>query len=423
MLFPTIFNQSIKYLLLRGLGLAFSLLIGVFQPAISKASEAGGAPVLAIDWQAELDDESVSIAILLDQAVSFEVLYLTNPNRMIIELPVTSFGFDPAQVQPIGPIDNIRYGAFDEETARIVFSLAGPAMLAALPEETKSVFQNTDKGAILSLTLAPVSQAIFSQEAQRQLAQRAEPIFAPKTDRIGEAEAKSNTVFSVVIDPGHGGVDGGAEGLGGTKEKNVTLAFALALQEALKDQPNFRVTLTRNADQFVRLKERVRIARQSNADLFLSLHADSIQYRSIFGATVYTLSQKASDRISANIAQQANNADLFAGVVIEEADEDVTDILMDLLREETDVFSERFANSLVAQLQGQKIRMIKNPHRRAGFQVLSAPDVPSILLELGYLSNKDDESRLKDPKWRARVATIIAEAVSQFGAQVLASRL
>lgn len=423
MLILALFIRSLKHIVFTVFYLSIALILTALPPIGGNASAAGNAPVLAIDWQAELSGESVSMDILLDRAVPFEVLYLTNPNRMIIELPETSFGFDRAQVQPLGPIENIRYGAFDNETARIVFSLTGPAMLANVPSDTMQAFTISDNGATLSLMLVPTEQASFSQEAQRQLAQRAEPVFAPKTDRIGEAEATNSTIFSVVIDPGHGGVDGGAEGAGGTKEKNVTLAFSLALQEALQDQPNVRVTLTRTRDQFVRLKERVRIARQSNADLFLSIHADSIQYRSIFGATVYTLSEKASDRISANIAQQANNADLFAGVVIEDDDNDVADILMDLLREETDVFSERFANSLVTQLQGQKVRMIKNPHRRAGFQVLSAPDVPSILLELGYLSNKDDENRLKDAQWRGHVAKIIADAVTQFGEQVLASRL
>lgn len=379
--------------------------------------------LLAIDWNVETNEEATNLKIVFDRPAPLKVLYLASPNRVILELPQTSFGFERNQIQPIGPFENIRYGIFDEDTARIVISLNTPMMAKGLSDNLDEAFTVSDKGAELNLKFTKVDEAVFASTAAEQLLTSSKPVFAPKVDRIGEDKGGPKKIFSVVIDPGHGGIDGGAEGRGGTLEKDVTLAFALALKDALKDIPNFRVTLTRDGDQFLRLKERVRIGRQSDADIFLSIHADSIQYRSVFGATVYTLSEKASDQISAGLARRENDVDLFAGLTLDDETGDVTDILVDLMREETEVFSIRFAKSLIQKLDAENVKLIKNPHRRAGFAVLRAPDVPSILIELGYLSNRDDENRLINPKWRNDLAAIMAESIKGFGGQVLKARL
>ena len=171
--------------------------------------------------------------------------------------------------------------------------------------------------------------------------------------------------------------------------------------------------MTREGDEFLRLDDRVRIARQHDADLFLSIHADTIRLKGIRGATVYTVSDKASDADAKALADRENLSDQLAGIVIEEEDHEVSDILVDLIRRETHNFSMRFARSLLDELS-TTVRLINNPHRFAGFRVLKAPDVPSVLVELGYLSNPKDEEELRSAEWRAKVAASMAQAITAF---------
>ena len=174
--------------------------------------------------------------------------------------------------------------------------------------------------------------------------------------------------------------------------------------------------LTRERDDFLRLDERVRFAREHAADLFISIHADTIRLKGIRGATVYTVSDRASDAEAAALAQRENLADQLAGIEIEEENHEVADILVDLVRRETHSFSIRFARSLVGELS-TSVELIKNPHRSAGFKVLRAPDVPSVLVELGYLSNAKDEAQLIDPDWRDKAAERISAAIALFAAE------
>ena len=216
--------------------------------------------------------------------------------------------------------------------------------------------------------------------------------------------------YTVVLDPGHGGRDGGAIGRMGTVEKTITLAFARSLAEHLRDA-GVTVHLTRDGDVSLRLSDRVALARSHEADLFVSLHADSIRYRKLRGASVYTLSNEATDSIAASLAEGEARSDVLAGFKGEMSpDEGVADILIDLMRRETELFSNAFAEAAVRSL-GRTTRTIRNPHRSANFRVLRAPDVPSVLVELGYLSNRQDEAQLADPKWRDHVARALADAI------------
>ncbi|RUZ37655.1 N-acetylmuramoyl-L-alanine amidase, partial [Mesorhizobium sp. M7A.F.Ca.CA.001.15.1.1] len=215
------------------------------------------------------------------------------------------------------------------------------------------------------------------------------------------------------IDPGHGGIDGGAEGLNGTIEKNVTLAFATELRDKLAAVGNYDVFMTRDTDEFLRLDDRVRIARQHEADLLISIHADTISVKGIRGATVYTVSDKASDPEAQALADRENLSDQFAGMEIKNDNKEVTDILIDLIRRETHNFSMSFAHTLVGQLS-TSVGLINNPQRSAGFKVLKAPDVPSVLVELGYLSNAKDEAQLLNADWRGKAAQSITNAVALF---------
>ena len=216
--------------------------------------------------------------------------------------------------------------------------------------------------------------------------------------------------YTVVLDPGHGGRDGGAVGRMGTREKTVTLAFARALGAELR-RAGVTVHLTRTDDSSLRLSERVAFARAHAAQLLVSLHADSIRHRKLRGASVYTLSEKATDQLAASLAEGEARSDVLAGFEGAMSDDQgVADILLDLMRRETETFADRFAELAVSELKGST-RTIRNPHRSANFRVLRAPDVPSVLIELGYLSNRADEAQLIDPQWIARVAGALADAI------------
>ena len=228
------------------------------------------------------------------------------------------------------------------------------------------------------------------------------------------AAVPQGRVLKVVLDAGHGGVDKGAVSKSGTLEKEINLAMALALRDALQARGDVEVTLTRDDDTFIPLEERAAIGRRERADLFISIHADSIRYADLRGATVYTLSETASDELSREIAASENAADRFAGEEWQRDEPTVFDILLDLTRRETVSFSEHFASSLVRDLRREDIRLINRPKRSAGFKVLTAPDVPSVLVELGFLSNREDEKLLTDAAWRKDTAAAIARAVMDF---------
>ena len=217
----------------------------------------------------------------------------------------------------------------------------------------------------------------------------------------------------IIIDPGHGGVDPGAIGLSGIYEKHITLAAARELKAYLEQTGRFTVYLTRDRDIFIRLRGRIEQARAKNADMFISLHADTIRSKSVRGLSVYTLSENASDKEAAALAERENKADLIAGIDLTHESAEVTNILIDLAQRETMNQSARLAAVLVDEL-GERVKVLRNPHRFAGFAVLKAPDIPSVLIELGFLSNKDDERALRSKQHRKRVAQSIVAAVDRY---------
>jgi N-acetylmuramoyl-L-alanine amidase len=228
-------------------------------------------------------------------------------------------------------------------------------------------------------------------------------------------------VFVIAVYPGHGGIDTGAIGVDTkTEEKQVTLAFAKALADRLNKEPGIKAFLTRDDDEFLSLSQRVLIARQNHAGLFISLHADTLKQKDIRGATVYTISDKASDKLAADLAERENLSDQIAGKETTAEPPEVADILLDLTRRETQAFSISLAESVLASFKDQ-VGTINNPHRHAGFRVLQAPDVPSILLELGFLSNVEDEKRLLDDAWRLKMADLLADAVKRYRTGLMAN--
>ena len=225
----------------------------------------------------------------------------------------------------------------------------------------------------------------------------------------------------VVIDPGHGGIDNGSQA-GGESEKNLVLGFALALRDRIEKAGKYRVVMTRTDDTFIPLGDRTKIARTQSAALFVSIHADALPRRegSAQGATVYTLSEKASDAEAERLAESENKADAIGGVNLTEEPTDVADILIDLAQRETRTFSNHFARLLVGELK-TTARMHKYPLKSAGFKVLKAPDVPSVLLELGYVSDKSDLEQLVSEAWRAKTVGSVNQALDAFFAKRMVS--
>jgi N-acetylmuramoyl-L-alanine amidase len=344
----------------------------------------------------------------LDGDAPLHWFLLRAPHRLVVDLPRTSFAVTPDDLKPRGLVTNVRYGKISDDHSRMIFAVNGPFTVDGI-----SVVKNeSSPGYRLVADIVAAPEAAFEAALAKQAAG------APRTaaadddpvDVKPEAPGKS---FTIVIDPGHGGIDGGAEGVSGTVEKNITLAFGLELRDALEKVGKYKVFMTRDDDRFLPLDERVRIARQDGADLFISIHADTISIKGIRGATVYTVSDKASDAAAAAVATRENLSDDLAGVEITEANHQVADILVDLIRRETHSFSIRFARTLVGQLSSS-IELINNPHRYAGFRVLKAPDVPSVLVELGYLSNPKDETELRDAKWRSKAIDSMVRAIELF---------
>jgi N-acetylmuramoyl-L-alanine amidase len=222
----------------------------------------------------------------------------------------------------------------------------------------------------------------------------------------------------VVIDAGHGGIDPGTHGATGLKEKDVVLAVAKAVRDALEATGRYTVRLTRDRDVFLPLRERVEIARAARSDLFVSLHADSNDHPDVRGASVYTLSEAASDREAAKLAEKENMSDVIAGVDLKEEDAPVASILIDLAQRDTMNRSVRFAETVLTSLPGATAVRPTSPHRSAGFAVLKAPDVPAALIELGYLTNREDEREMARESWRNQVAIAISRAIDRhFAAQ------
>ena len=386
-------------------------LLGMLAVLLVWSAGAGAQEMLrASGYKMAGDAARMRVVVNFDRDPEFRWFVMRGPHRLVVDLPEAGFAFGADALSPRGMVTAVDYGNLDRSRSRIVLSFDGPFAVERL-----DLVENQDDGGFrLVADIAATSEAAFERAMAEQVEVTASTRTTSKSDRLGKMALPGDRRFRVVVDAGHGGADTGAEGVSGLSEKTLTLAFALELKQKLDAIGLYDVFLTRDRDLFLRLDERVRIARHHEADLFISIHADAIRLKSVRGATVYTVSDKASDAEAAAKAIRENLADEIAGIEIEEDHQEVADILADLIRRETQSFSIRFARTLVGELSGA-IRMIPtNPHRFAGFRVLRAPDVPSVLLELGYLSNEQDEAHLRDPAWRARAAEGIAAAIAVF---------
>lgn len=399
-------------------GLAGALIAAALCLHMGPASAADGAkpePLLAYGARIIGDDARTRIVVDFDREPAFSVHYIANPERIVIDLPATAFGFDAKQLEARGLFKDIRYGTMGEGSARIVLTAARPAKLAI----AKVQKDEDGKGHRLVLDAEMTTGEDFAQLVKSQSWNN--PADQQVTSAIPAAEVAKPGDFVIAVDAGHGGIDAGAIGVDTkTEEKQVTLAFAKALADRLNREPGIKAFLTRDSDEFLSLAQRVQIARQNHAGLFISLHADTLKQKDIRGATVYTISDKASDKLAADLAERENLSDQIAGKEKAVEPTQVADILLDLTRRETQAFSISLAESVLSSFKDQ-IGTINNPHRHAGFQVLQAPDVPSILVELGFLSNVEDEKLLLDDQWRLKMADLLTDAVKRYHSALAAN--
>jgi len=377
------------------------------------AARAGPAAAnLVAEMRVIGDAERTRFVMDLDRSPEFRVLRLANPYRLVIDLPDVEFDGPAKPGEGRGLISDYRYGLIAPGKARVVLDLSGPVDIV-----NSFVLDPVDpEPARLVVDVVPTTADAFAEAAA---------LDRPAHDRAtGEAgpfvSAPGSGKPVVVIDPGHGGIDSGAVGKDGLLEKEVTLTFALELARQLKLGARLEPVLTREGDDFLSLSDRVELASRHRAALFVSVHADSVREDYVRGATVYTLSDDASDALAAALAARENRSDILAGLALEDQPDEVADILFDLARRETKNLAVRFAKSLVEEMKGE-IPLNANPWRRASFKVLKAADVPSVLLELGYLSNPDDEKLFTGPTWPADAAETVARAIEDFFGENLAA--
>lgn len=385
--------------------LALACLAAPFSAAAQTAqllAEAASATVVAVDPRLEATETTARFTATLSSRVVVSFESLSQPRRIIAELPEVNFQASSGPARQIGLVRGFRAGLVAPGRSRIVFDLSGPARMA-------SVRQTMRNDGVVDLVIEFETQGAAQFEAQvaEGAASRAAAALAPL---VIAPRPESDRLPLVVIDPGHGGIDPGAVS-GSVMEKSLVLAVALKLKERIEARGVARVMMTRADDRFLSLSERVRIAREARADLFVSLHADSLSAaQDVRGATVYTGSERATDAESARLAQKENAADAIGGAETGERGEEVNDILMDLARRETRAQSGAVAARLVTEMSGA-VRMHRVPQRAAGFRVLTAPDVPSVLIELGFLSSRNDMALLTSDAWQQQAAEAITRAV------------
>ena len=363
------------------------------------------------------DNAATVFTMTLSQGLTAEVFTLAEPYRVVIDMPEVAFNMpDGTGRTGRGLVRAFRYGLFSEDKGRVVLDTTGPVRIDS------ARMMATDAGMNFEVRLVPISIAEFGAGTGADRApEKPKPKVKPKT-ALPNADSKSVVSSSkpvVVIDPGHGGIDPGAVGASNLLEKDVVLGVGFALRDALKRTGKYEVRMTRARDVFLSLARRVELSRDYDADLFVSLHADSVSdvavASNIRGASVYTLSHRASDAQAKLMAEKENASDLLAGISSEEDQgaSDVRSILIDLMQRETANFSTEFSNVLVRQLR-RDVSLSRAPKRAAAFKVLKQTHAPSVLIELGYMSHAEDERLMRTKSWRRKMASSISKAIQSY---------
>ena len=390
------------------------------EPAPSR--NAPQEPTLVLSgWSVGGDEARTVVTVDLSHPAGVRVFGLAEPTRVVVDLPAARFdGGHEAGRSARGLVSGWRFGASAAGRSRLVIETRGPVKVAradfdgAAPSGTTRLLLELAPGAVDDMRgAAPIDlpRAVSDTSSGGAAAKSDRQAPAPKA-AVAESSLRRPVV---VIDPGHGGGDAGTVSPAtGMPEKTVVLEMSKVLARRLRETGRYEVVVTRTEDVFLGLGERVRIARARHADLLLSIHADAEYDHSVRGATIYTLAEKASDEQAAALAAKENQSDALAGHVVEEAESEVADILADLTLRETRRLSLGLARDLLDEYRRHG-RLVKNaPHRQAGLKVLRAHDIPSALIELGFLSNKEDEALLTSADWREKTAGSIIAAVDRW---------
>ncbi len=366
---------------------------------------------VATDARIGGDENQTRFIIDLNQKIELHAFTLADPYRVVVDLPQVTFQLPPKVGEKgRGLVKAFRFGLVMAGGSRIVIDLAKPARL----DKAFVLEPGQGQPGRLVLDLVATDRESFMRDLKKE--NRAARPASPAAGTISPSpQASADPRPIVVVDPGHGGIDSGAETAAGDTEKSIVLDFGLLLRDQLEKTGKYRVVMTRTDDTFIPLDDRVRIARERGGALFVSIHCDSIRRAEgdAQGATVYTLSERASDSEAARLADAENKADVIAGLDLRAEPNDVANILIDLAQRETKSLSTRFARNLVGELKSA-IRLHREPVKSAGFKVLKSPDVPSVLLELGYISNKDDLKLLKSEAWRAKTVDSVVKSIDGF---------
>jgi N-acetylmuramoyl-L-alanine amidase len=391
--------------------------LSVVLPAYSQESAPTAAVAVALpnvmDVRVSATPERARLVIDLAGRTEFALVSLDDPDRLAIDVRAATFSVPEPSGTPAGEgmVSEYLVEQAAGDRVRTTLTLSAPAQV----QQAYILDPFEGQPARLVVDIIPATPDEFSANVERDRAASGS-IATPEpttSTPAGGSELPIATRPLVVLDPGHGGIDSGAETADGVKEKTIVLNFARRLQELLVASGRFDVALTREDDTFLRLEERVALARTNKADLFLSIHADSFQQPEIRGASVYTRDERATDVLDKVLADNENKTDIIAGFAMPQMPPEVVDILLDLMRREMRHQSYMAAQSIVHHLE-PSVRLRPYPVRQADFLVLQAPDVPSVLLELGFLSNADDMANLLRGDWQDRTAEALARGISSY---------
>ena len=402
-------------LLVALLGAAVLSAMPQAQDTAPVALPTAAAPVAlpnVMDVRVSATPERARLVIDLAAKTEFALVSLSEPDRLAIDVRAATFSVPEPSGKPAGEgmVAEYLVEQAAPDRVRTTLTLSAPAQV----QQAYMLDPFEGQPARLVVDVIPATAEEFAANVAKDLAASGSATPPPATPTpAGGSELPIATRPLVVIDPGHGGIDSGAETTDGIKEKDIVLAFALRLQELLVASGRFDVALTREDDTFLRLEERVALARTNKADLFISVHADSFQQPEIRGASVYTRDENATDVLDKVLADNENKTDVIAGFAMPQMAPEVVDILLDLMRREMRHQSFMAAQAIVHQLQ-PSVELRRFPVRQADFFVLQAPDVPSVLLELGFLSNAADMANLLQGEWQDRTADALARGVSAY---------
>ncbi len=382
-------------------GVALAVFAAPWQLALAEES----GPPVAVGARFTQDASAAQLVFDLSRSVHAHAYALTSPDRIVVDLPEINFQLDPsvghvgvARDPPL--VKAFRFGLLAPGKSRVVIDLVRPACPSEV--EAKAIVDGAPASR-LNIELKPCDSAAFSALGPVSSVGAASPDATPSAAQP-----------IIVLDPGHGGIDGGAHGVGGALEKTLVYEFCSELKRQLEATRRYKIVMTREGDQYVDLDDRVEIARQANASLFVSVHADALsEVADVSGSTVYTAADRASDAEAARIAASENAADRGASSEKRRDDVGVADILFDLERRETRAYAHIFSRGLVDNLRGAT-KLNHNPERSAGFVVLKAPEFPSVLVELGYISNAQDVKAMASPEWRVKTASAMTKAIDAF---------